>query len=111
LTNAIQTNLGGSAVSIDFVNTDMLSVQLTNKPAQMRLTFIKAVDDAGMDLAEHTGSWGQHGFWKMLRLQRAGSPTPVQVHATVAIHENYEAEFMLQPRSESHPTDDHRPTP
>ncbi len=100
LSGPIQTNFGGWPVLIDFVNTDMLSVRLTNEPPQTRLTFIKAVDDSGADLAEHTGSWGQHGFWKMLKLQRAGSPTPVRVHATVAIHENYEAEFMLQPRYE-----------
>jgi hypothetical protein len=101
LINAIHTNFGRSPVLIDFVNTDMLSVQLTNRAPQLRLTFIKAEDDAGNNLAEHTGSWGQHGFWKMLKLRHAGSPSPMQVHATVAIDENYETEFMLQPRYET----------
>ena len=103
LSGAIQTNLGGSPIRIDFVNTDMLSVQLTNKPPHLRITFIKAVDDEGTDLDSRAGSWGQHGFWKMLKLTRTATSRPVQVHATVAVHENYDAEFMLQPRYESQP--------
>jgi hypothetical protein len=100
LSGAIQTNFGGSPIQIDFVNTDMLSVQLTNKPVRLRVTFIKAVDDEGTDLDGRVGSWGQHGFWKGLKSARTPTPKPVQVHATVAIHENYHAEFMLQPRFE-----------
>src|SRR6185295_11668859 len=81
----IRTNFAGTPVLIDFVNTDMLSVELTNKPAHLRVTFIKAVDDTGTDLDHHTGSWSQHGFWKMLNLSRTAAPKPVRVHATVAI--------------------------
>jgi hypothetical protein len=100
LSGSIQTNFGGWPVVIDFANMDILSVRLTNEPPHTRLTFIKAVDDSGADLAAHSGSWGQHSFGKRLKLQRAGSRTPVRVRATVAIHESYEAEFMLQPRYE-----------
>ena len=90
----------GFPVHIEFVNTDMLSVELTNKPASLRLTFIKAVDDDGTNLDDWSGSWGQHGFWKKLKLARTATPKPVRVRATVAIHENYETEFILQPRYE-----------
>ena len=96
----IQTNVNGVPVQIDFVNTDMLSVELTNKPSHLRLTFLKAEDDKGTNLDDRTGSWGQHRFWKMLKLERTATPKPVRVHATVAIHENYDAEFLLQPRYE-----------
>jgi len=103
LPGAIQTNLGAYPIRIDFVNTDMLSVELTNKSAQTRLTFTKAVDDRGTNLDHGTGSWGQHRFWRMLNLERPATAKPVRVHATVAIHENYEAEFVLQPRYERKP--------
>lgn len=103
MTSVIQTNFGGNPVAIDFVNTDMLSVQMTNKPAQTRLTFVKAVDGSGADISARTGSWGQYGFWQSLKLPRMAGATAVQVHATVAVHENYEAEFMLQPRYEPQP--------
>jgi hypothetical protein len=82
------------------LNTAGLDVELTNKPAQMRVTFIKAVDDEGTNLYSGSGSWSQHRFWKMLNA-RSATGKPTQIHATVAIHENYEAEFMLQPRYES----------
>ena len=106
LTSPVQTNLGGMPVQIDFVNVTMLSVQLTNKPAQTRVTFIKAIDETGADLSEWSGSWGQHGFWKSLKLLRTGvpaGPRPVPVQVTVGIHENYAAEFFLQPRYERKP--------
>jgi hypothetical protein len=103
LPGAIQTNLGGFPVRIDFVNTDMLSVELTNKLTHQRLTLVKAVDDEGTNLDSWTGSWGQHRFCKMLKLTRPPTPKPGKVHATVAIHENYETEFMLLPRYERKP--------
>jgi hypothetical protein len=100
LTNAIHTNFSGLPVKIDFVNTDMLSVELTNNPAHLRLTLLSAVDDEGRNLDNWTGSWDQHRFWKMLKLERTAPPKPVRIHATVAIHANHEAEFMLKPRYE-----------
>jgi hypothetical protein len=66
----------------------------------LRLTLISAVDDKGTNLDNWTGSWDQHRFWKMLKLERTATLKAVRIHATVAIHENYDAEFMLQPRYE-----------
>ena len=100
LIGVIQTNLGAFPLQIGFWNTDMLSVELTNKPANLRLTLVKVVDDDGGDLDDRTGNWGQHHFSKMLKVQRAATPKPVRVHATIAIHENYPAEFILRPRYE-----------
>lgn len=93
LSGAVQTNLGGHACRIAFVNTDMLSVELPDKPGQTRLTFVNALDDQGVNLDNRSGSWGQYTFWKSLNLSK-----PAQIHAIVAIHENHEAEFTLQPR-------------
>ena len=98
LTTSIRTNLGGQPVEIGFVNSDMLSVQLTNKPAATRLTFVTATDDGGNNLDGRTGSWGQHSFWR--RIERP--PTP-QIHVTVAIHPTYPATFTLLPRLERKP--------
>jgi len=95
LTGVIQTNLGGFPVGISFVNTEMLSVELTNKPPETRLTFVKAVDDEGNDLDDWSGSWRQHSFWKSLKLSK-----PAQVRATIAIHRNYPVEFTLLPTYE-----------
>jgi len=80
-----------------------LSVELTNQPAPLRLTFVQAVDDEGANLDDRTGSWGQHSFWRSLKLPRTSIPKAVTVHATVAIHENYDTEFLLQPRYERKP--------
>lgn len=97
LTGTIQTNLGGFPFRIGYVNTDMLSVELMKKPMETRLTFVIAVDDEGKNLYNDSGSWGQHLFWAGLKLSVS---KPAQVHATVAIHRNYQAEFTLQPRYE-----------
>jgi hypothetical protein len=87
--------LSGWPAEIRFVNTDMLSVELTNKPSHLRMTFVDARDDEGNNLDNWIGSWGQHSFWKSLKLSK-----PTTVHATVAIRENYEADVTLQPRLE-----------
>jgi len=68
----------------------MLSVELLNKPAEMRLTLVAAEDGVGTNLDGGTGSWAQHSFWKMLNLS-----VPVNLRATVAIHPNYSAEIVL----------------
>jgi hypothetical protein len=96
LATPIQTNLGGIPVRIGYVNTDMLNVEMVSKPADLRLSFVKAVDANGNDLAEWGGAWGQHSFSKDLKLSK-----PAQVHATVAIHPNYEVTFKLAPRDET----------
>ena len=103
LTGAIQMNLGEVPVRIDSVNTDLLSVEVTNKPAALRLTFVNAVDDEGAQLYDGGGTWGQHRFSKSLHLPPGATSKPARIHATVAISEYYKAEFILQPRYERHP--------
>jgi len=98
LTGTMQTNLGGFQVHIHSGNAQWLGVELMNKQAETRLTFVKAVDDAGNDLDNWSGSWGQHSFWKSLK-----SSNSVRVHATVAIHPNYPVGFTLMPRYEQAP--------
>jgi hypothetical protein len=90
-----QTNFGGLAVSISWVNTDMLAVELPDAPADWRLTFVGARDADGSDLNERSGSWSQHRFWRLLKVRDSKG---MKVHATVAIHPNYPATFTLQPR-------------
>lgn len=89
----IQTNGGGFPVKIGVDQYNWLNLEMINKPANTRLSFVGVVDDDGTSLDGRTGSWGQHSFHKSLRLSK-----PTQVHATVAIHDNYKAEFTLQPR-------------
>jgi len=93
----VSTNFAGLPVTIGYVNTDMLAVGLPGKPPHLRLSFVKAMDDEGKNLAEWSGSWTQHDFWKMLSVR---SQKHVNVRATVAIHPNYPATFTLQPRHE-----------
>jgi hypothetical protein len=92
-----QTNFGGLPVSICWVNTDMLAVELPGQPAAWRLTFVEARDAEGNDLNDRSGSWRQHGFWRLLKVR---SSKGMKVSATVAIHPNYPATFILQPRHE-----------
>jgi hypothetical protein len=86
----------GLPVNVSFVNGTMLAVELPGKPRDLRLTFVGARDDQGKDIYEGSGSWNQHGFWRSLRL----NSEVVNVHATVAIHPDYPASFILQPRYE-----------
>jgi hypothetical protein len=92
---AIRTNLGGFQVQIHPYDADWLGVELADERPGMRLTFVKAVDDAGNDLDNSSGSWGQHSFNKSLKPAGTG-----QVHVTVAIHTNYPVRFTLLPRYE-----------
>jgi len=91
----IQTNLGGFQVSISYNNADWLGVGLVSRQDETRLTFVKALDDAGNDLDNWSGSWEQYSSWKSLK-----SPNSGQVHVTVAIHRNYPVTFTLMPRLE-----------
>lgn len=68
----------------------MLSVALTNKPLNVRITFVDARDEEGNNLDNWSGSFGQHFFWKSLKLSK-----PTTVRATVAIRENYKAEITF----------------
>jgi hypothetical protein len=98
MSGKISTNFAGLPVTIGYVNTDMLAVGLPGKPPHLRLSFVRAMDDEGKNLAEWSGSWTQHDFWKMLSVR---SQKQVSVRATVAIHPNYPASFTLQPRYEN----------
>jgi len=93
----VQTNMGGHPVRIEFVQSDMLSVELIEKPAPQRLNLLRAVDDRGTNVLQHGGSWGQHVVWRKLSIAQAGSDFPRHVHATIAIDANYRVEFLLQP--------------
>jgi hypothetical protein len=95
MTGKISTNFAGIAVSICYVNRDMLAVELPSAPADLRVSLVRAADDKGNNLAQHAGSWSQHRFWKLLSF---GSEKRVNVRATIAIHPNYPASFILQPR-------------
>ena len=96
LAGTIYTNLAGKPMRIGFVNTYMLDVELMSKDSDVRLTFVSATDDSGADLDDSSGSWGQHSFWKSLKLRNTSKP--VQIKATVAIHPNFTNEVILQPR-------------
>ena len=72
-----------------------LAVELRTKPEDTRLTFVEARDDDGLNLNNSSGSFGQHLFWRYLKLER-----PANVHVVVAIRRNYQAEFVTQPRYE-----------
>src|SRR3954469_13284482 len=52
-----------------------LAVELRTKPENTRLTFVEARDDDGLNLDNSSGSFGQHLFWRYLKLQR-----PANVH-------------------------------
>lgn len=97
MTGTISTNIAGELVSIGYVNTDMLAVELPGKPPHLRMSFVDTVDEQGKNLDERAGSWRQHGFWKLLSVR---SQKQVNVRATIAIHPNYPASFILQPRYE-----------
>jgi len=93
----ISTNLAGVPVTIGYVYTDMLDVELPTKPPYLRLSFVKAIDDDGKDLNAVAASWRQHGFSRKLSVRNQKT---VNVRATIAIHPNYPTSFTLQPRHE-----------
>ena len=93
----------GRRLQVAFVNTDMLSVDLLDTNANVRLTFIGAADEQGK-LESGTGSWSQHRFWRALDQRKigdtiyVGSPKPGTVfRVTVAIHTNYPVEHIFVP--------------
>jgi hypothetical protein len=102
LAASFTTNLGGHLLKVGFVNTDMLSVDLLNEAPDLRLVFVEARDEEGKNIGEHSGSWGQFRFWKMLALPSLRSPTPpppgAKILATIAISRNVPVEFTVRPR-------------
>jgi hypothetical protein len=94
LVSPILTNAAGIPLEISWVNQNMLSVQMLTKPEDLRLLFVDAKDSQGRNLAEYSGSWGQAGFWRALRLDG----TNQAVEATVAIVPNVRVTFYAQPR-------------
>jgi hypothetical protein len=80
-------------VSIGFVNTDMLNVEILTNRSDLRLSFVGATDRTGKNLDERSGSWGQRSFWRSLNL-----PPPGEIlSATFAIHRNELFECFVQP--------------
>jgi hypothetical protein len=89
------TEFSGLPVSISFVNSAVLAVQIPSKPPHLRLTFVSAFDDEGRNINEGSGSWSQHSFWKLLKVR---SNKQMIINATIAIQPNHPASFTLQPR-------------
>jgi hypothetical protein len=86
----IKTNFNGVPVGIDFVNGDMLAVNIPTNRTDLRLTFLGANDGGG---PFRTGSWSQHQFWQKLELPRDGG----SIEATFTIGRNYHVEFYTKP--------------
>jgi hypothetical protein len=93
----LESDFGEWPARISFVNDKILAVELPGKPEDLRLTFVEAFDDDGNNLDNRSGSFGQHLFWRYLKVQK-----PTRVHAVVALRRNYKAEFIIQPRYERH---------
>ncbi|MEW6304614.1 MAG: hypothetical protein AB1705_14155 [Verrucomicrobiota bacterium] len=87
------TNFAGQSVTIGYANGDMLAVELPDKPPTKRVTFVHALNQKGDRIDEITGSWGQHRFWRSLRV----TSKDTDVTATIAIHDEYRFEFFVQP--------------
>lgn len=93
-TNA--TNFAGVPVNISYVHTSMLVVELPTHPKGLRVAFVSAFGDHGANANDHSGSWGQHHFWRSLNSWGSSN-----IHATIAIHANHPASFTLRPRYEA----------
>lgn len=107
ITGTISTNFGPYRAQISTVNGSMLSLELLDKPNDMRLDLVTATNSKGwVYRSPGAGSWGQHQFWASMyfispdgtaHLQDTGG-SPITV--TIAIHPIHWAEFTLQPRYE-----------
>ena len=91
----METNLGRYPLRFGFENSGMLSVELlaTNR-TDLRLSFVRAEDETGQNIADWTGSWSQFRFRRLIRTPPAGGV----VVATFAISKNVPVEFTIQPR-------------
>jgi hypothetical protein len=90
----VQTNFAGIPIRVGR-NQWALNVELLEKDKETRLTFVSVHDEEGKDVTEFGGNWGQHHF-----SQRLSSSASTNILAIIAIHPNYPAEFILQPRHE-----------
>jgi len=94
-TASISTNHLGVPVTIAFVNTDMLAVEIPTNLTDLRLSFVTARNQSGQEIHDSSGNWNQHRFWRQLRLPSQGG----RITATVAIHPDYPFECIVQPRT------------
>jgi hypothetical protein len=88
-------DIGGFSAEVEFRNQTMLVVKLADEPRQKRISFVSAVDEESNRVDSPVGSWGQHQFGQVLNLSK-----PAKVRVTVAIHDDFETEFTLQPKWE-----------
>jgi hypothetical protein len=101
LDQSFETNLGGYPFRVGFsgdknyITTNLL---LTNRP-DLRLNFLRAQDQAGKDIKEGSGSWGQFNFYRRINLPQAGG----EVVETFAIGKNIPVEFVIKPHLISPP--------
>jgi hypothetical protein len=95
----------GRTLQVGFVNRDMLAVNLVDTNANVRLTFVEARDQHGVNLYSGGASWSQHQFWRGLEYQRLvdgvtfieSLKTGAVIRVTVAVHTNYPAEYVFAP--------------
>src|SRR3954471_7338799 len=93
----LASDFGEWPARISFLKDRILAVELPDKPEDLRLTFAEAFDDDGNNLDNRSGSFGQHLFWRYLKVQKT-----TNIHVTVALRSNYKAEFTIQPRGVIH---------
>jgi hypothetical protein len=93
LTSAINTNLGGIPLTMDFVNGSMLAMNMPTNLTNLRLLFLDAQNQSGHSVQEFTGSWGQHIFWRSIDLEKARPSMSV----SVAIVDDFDFEFIAKP--------------
>jgi RNA polymerase sigma factor (sigma-70 family) len=88
------TNVASVPVTISWVNSDMLSMQIPTNRTELAIKLVTASDDFGNSLQSGTGSWNRHGFWRRLEF-----PSGTRyVQATFAIVPNVHLTFFTQPR-------------
>ena len=103
------TNFGSDVLKVGWVNSNMLAVELPEKPEGKRLIFVGARDYRGRSIDEHSGSWSRSRFWKSLKLPERVSRGDAQsaaagpgkadvITATVALTRNIPVEFTVQPQ-------------
>lgn len=101
----VLTNFGPYRAQVTSPNRDALSVELIEKPEDVRIDLVSATNEKGWTNHGLTGGGSQHRFvWNMNswllpsggeRMQSAS-----QVNVTIAIDPIYWSEFTLQPRYE-----------
>jgi hypothetical protein len=93
------TNFAGVPMTVGWVNVNMLSVELVEKPAGKRLVFVDARDAQGRSIREHSGSWDRARFWRSLKVpERSPSGESLPIQATIALTRNIPIEVTVQPQ-------------